>query len=44
MTGFESYEKAKLDVLKFKNAKYLFYRFKNFLSKSNVPVKSNIVP
>ena len=39
MTGFDSYEKAKLDVLKFKNAKYLFYRFNNFLSESNVPIK-----
>ena len=44
MTGFDSYEKAKLDVLKFKNAKYLFYRFNNFLSDLNVPIKkkSNI--
>ena len=39
MTGFDSYEKAKLDVLKFKNAKYLFYCFNNFLSESNVPIK-----
>ena len=39
MTGFDSYEKAKLDVLKFKNAKYLFYCFNNFLSKSNIPIK-----
>ena len=39
MTGFDSYEKAKLDVLKFKNANYLFYRFNNFLSGSNVPIK-----
>ena len=35
----DSYEKAKLDVLKFKNVKYLFYRFNNFLSESNVPIK-----
>ena len=41
MTGFDSYEKAKLDVLKFKNAKYLFYRFNNFLSDLNVPIKKN---
>ena len=39
MTGFDSYEKAKLDVLKFKNAKYLFYRFNNFLSESNATIK-----
>ena len=39
MTGFDSYEKAKLDVLKFKNTKYLFYHFNNFLSESNVPIK-----
>ena len=39
MTGFDSHEKAKLDVLKFKNVKYLFYRFNNFLSESNVPIK-----
>ena len=39
MTGFDSYEKAKLDILKFKNAKYLFYRFNNFLSESNVQIK-----
>ena len=37
-TGFDSYEKAKLDVLRFKNAKYLFYRFNNLLSESNVPI------
>ena len=39
MTGFDSYEKAKFDVLKFKNTKYLFYHFNNFLSESNVPIK-----
>ena len=39
MTGFDSYEKAELDILKFKNAKYLFYRFNNFLSESNVQIK-----
>ena len=39
MTGFDSYEKAKLDVFKFKNAKYLFFCFNNFLSESNVPIK-----
>ena len=39
MTGFDSYEKAKLDILKFKNAKYLFYRFNHILSESNVPIK-----
>ena len=39
MTGFDIYEKAKLDVLKFKNAKYLFYRFNNFLSESNATIK-----
>ena len=39
MTGFNSYEKAKLDFLKFKNAKYLFHRFNNFLSESNDPIK-----
>ena len=37
MTRFDSYEK--LDALKFNNAKYLFYRFNNFLSESNVPIK-----
>ena len=31
--------KAKLDILKFKNAKYLFYRFNNFLSEWNVRIK-----
>ena len=41
MTGFDSYEKAKLDVIKFKNANYLFYCFNNFLSESNVPIKKN---
>ena len=41
MTGFDSYEKAKLGILKFKNAKYLFYCFNNFLSESNVPLKKN---
>ena len=39
MTGFDSHEKAKLDVLKFKNVKYLFYRFNIFLSESNAPIK-----
>ena len=39
MTGFDRCEKSKLDVLKFKNAKYLFYCFNNFLSESNVPIK-----
>ena len=39
ITGFDSYENAKLDVLTFKNAKYLFYRFNNILSESNVPIK-----
>ena len=39
MTGFDSYEKTKLDLLKFKNAKYLFHRFNNFLSESNVQIK-----
>ena len=39
MTGFDSYEKTKLDLLKFKNAEYLFYRFNNFLSESNVQIK-----
>ena len=37
-TGCDSYEKAKLDVLRFKNARYLFYRFNNLLSESNVPI------
>ena len=39
MNGFDGYEKAKLDVLRLKNVKYLFYRFNNFLSESNVPIK-----
>ena len=39
ITGFDSYENAKLDVLTFKNAKYLFYRFNNILSDTNVPIK-----
>ena len=37
MTRFDSYEK--FDALKCNNAKYLFYRFNNFLSESNVPIK-----
>ena len=41
ITGFDSYKKAKLDILRFKNAKYLFYCFNNFLSESNVQVKKN---
>ena len=39
MIGSDSYEKAKLDVLKFKNAKYLFYHFNNCLRESKVPIK-----
>ena len=45
MTGFDSYQKAKLDILKFKNAKYLFYRFKIFLANQMFKLKkSHTVP
>ena len=29
--GFDSYEKSKLDVLSYKNTKFLFYRFSDLL-------------
>ena len=31
IVGFDSYEKAKLDILANKNSKFLFYRFNDFL-------------
>ena len=45
INGFDNYQKNKLDALKFKNTKHLFYRFNDFLSESNAEIKkkSNIV-
>ena len=34
MNGFDSYEKSKLDVLSYKNTKFLFYRFNDLLNQS----------
>ena len=38
LNGFGVYEKTKLDLLTFKNAKYLFYCFNDFLESSGQPV------
>ena len=37
--GFTSYQKNKLDVLTYKNSKYLFYRYDDILKESNFEVK-----
>ena len=34
LQGFDSYEKIKLDVLTYKNIKFLFYRFNDSLNQS----------
>ena len=39
VNGFATFEQNKLDVFKFKNSKYLFYRFNNFLEESNFPIQ-----
>ena len=38
LNGFEAYEKPKLDLLTFKNTKYLLYRFNDLLESSGQPV------
>ena len=35
---FDAYEKTKLDLLTFKNTKYLFYRFNDLLESSGQPI------
>ena len=37
--GFDIYEKSKLDILQFKNSKYLFYRWNDILQESNSEIK-----
>ena len=39
INGLDSYQKNKLDVLSFKNTKFLFYRFNDFLNESNFETK-----
>ena len=39
INGFDYYQKNKLDVLTYKNSKYLFYRFNGILKESNFEVK-----
>ena len=39
VSGFTGYKQNKLDVFKFKNAKYLFYRYNDFLQESKSQVK-----
>ena len=34
LNGFDAYEKTKLDLLTFKNTKYLLYRFNDLLESS----------
>ena len=38
LNGFDAYEKAKLDLLTFKNTQYLLYRFHVLLESSGQPV------
>ena len=38
LNGFEGYEKTKLDLLTFKNTKYLLYHFNDLLESSGQPI------
>ena len=38
LNGFDTYEKTKLDLLTFKNTKYLLYRFNDLLESSGQPI------
>ena len=38
LNGFEAYEKTKLDLLTFKNTKYLLYRFNDLLESTGQPI------
>ena len=38
LNGFDTYEKAKLELLTFKNTKYLFYRVNDLLESSGRPM------
>ena len=38
LNGFEAYEKTKLDLLTFKNKKYLLYRFNDLLESTGQPI------
>ena len=38
LNGFDAYEKTKLDLLTFKNTKYLLYRFNDLLELSGQPI------
>ena len=43
--GFDSYQKSKFDIVKFKNSKYFFYHWNDILQASNVQIKKlNIIP
>ena len=39
LRGFDSYEKSKLDVLSYKNTKFLFYCFNDLLNQSSRNIK-----
>ena len=39
VNGFTTFEQNKLDVFKFKNSKYVFYRFNGFLHESRSPIQ-----
>ena len=39
LCGFDIYEKSKLDVLSYKNTKFLFYHFNNLLNQSGRSIK-----
>ena len=38
LNGFDAYEKTKLDLLTFKNTKYLLYRFNDLLESTGQPI------
>ena len=38
LNGFDAYEKTKLDLLTFKNTKYLLYHFNDLLESSGQPI------
>ena len=38
LNGFDAYEKTKLDLLTFKNTKYLLYHFHDFLESTGQPI------
>ena len=38
LNGFDAYEKTKLNLLTFKNTKYLLYRFNDLLESTGQPI------